>query len=400
MSVVYSRIQYLITEFYKATREPRQIIRIGYPLIIFLLLALPSTGYARDVFTIIILLCLWNRKHYAPSTKKLLKSPILTAGFVLIVFISLSAYWSQPPFMHSPSDQIRNGIGVFLFLIGSCLYIQQEDQGIRWLFWIIGLGLLANLLGTWIDKENLFPGDRLRGYGIVNNPILLASVAVVQIVLGLHLRFSNLRAKIAEIIMLIIALGIVLLSVSRGPIMALAAVLLIWFIFIPNIKSAHKLVIFLAICGIVSVVAYIGLGDLLAKRGASFRPIIWQETIRASQEHWLIGWGWINDFSKSLPSEMIARHTGINFVHPHSLLIGALYYGGMVGLLIHLVFFGILIWQVAQSERRGFALCLLAAIVLLTMTDTYTAVTKRDFVLLIFWLPVALLIMIRRPGFR
>lgn len=270
------------------------------------------------------------------------------------------------------------------------------------LFWVMGLGLLGNILGAWLMGQDVFRGDRLRGYGILPNPILLSSVAVIQIAIGLQLPLTTLREKIATIAMLGATTTIVSLSVSRGPTLTLQAVLLVWMIYTPYIKTSHKIAIATIAATTAATTACIfayttNLIEVLTARGISHRPIIWEEAISYAHQHLLFGWGWLNDFSQSVGKHGLLEHIGNTILHPHSLLVSALFYGGIIGLLVHVIFLGFCAHEAVKSKMRGLTLSLLAAVLLLTAADTHAAVARRDFMLLIFWLPTALIIMTNLP---
>ena len=382
--------------------KPASVLNFGFPIAVFLLLALPSTSYSRDAFTIVVLVYLLKDfNHFKAGTSKLFRTPTILAGTTLILYVTLSTLWSQPPHIHPPGDQVRNGITVFLFWIGSCLYFYQDQNALKRLFWVIGIGLAGNIFGAWITGKNLFPYDRLNGYGILRHPNFISSVAVIHIAIGLNLKFRNLFENIVAIVMLIGTGAIVALSVSRGPILALLAVLIIWMASTPRIKTSHKAMIAIAATAAAAILAYsTNLYETLMERGTSNRPIIWQETITYSEQYLMLGWGWLNDFSQSVGRHDLSEYTGELILHPHGLLVSTLYYGGIVGLLLQIAFF---YYSAKDATKLKCSLnfSLLAAILLLTATDTHTTITKRDFVLLIFWLPTAIIIMSSRfekPG--
>ena len=376
-----------------AAGGPSLVLTFGYPFAILLLLTFHSSSYARDMLWLIILVFVWiNRRNGRARIMELPHRPTIIAGVLLIVYVTLSVFWSISPTSISPAKHLHNGIGVFLFWLITCWYFQQEKNALKCMYWVLGIGLLANLAGAWFDERDIFSG-RLTGYGILNNPILLGSVAVIQIAAGLHLKYRTLPEKMAGFSLLATAITIVLLSGSRGPIMALIAVLMTWFFFTPGIKAASKLAV--TIAGLSAVLAgayYTGLADSLAERGMSYRPLIWKETLRFGQQHGLTGWGWANDFSQSPVSDALRKITDFTFLHPHSLLISAYYYGGAIGLILHVWLLGAVALVAMRTREPGLAISLLAAIILLTATDTYSAVTRRDYIWLIFWMPIAIII--------
>lgn len=377
--------------------QPSVILRYGYPIAIVLLLALQSTSYARDAFTVVILGSLWlDKGRWKAAGAQLIQKPSFLAGLALISLVSISAFWSQPPTTHAAGEQVRNGITVALFWMASCIYFYQDDNAMKRLFWAMCAGIMANLVGAWSTGMDLFAqGNRLGGYNVLINPNLLGPVTAITIAMGLHLKLSTLHDKIATIIMLLLGTLIVGLTVSRGALAALAAIYLIWFLYTPLLEKKNKLLIATALACLATLFIYeSNLFAILAERGMSLRPVIWQETLRFVSQHWLIGWGSTNDFSQTvfINSEKLNVY-GYVIPHAHNLLISALYYTGIIGLLMHLLFLIAIARDAFQSSNRSLALGLVTAILLATAVDTYTVITKRDYIFLLFWMPTALIVV-------
>lgn len=385
-------------ELSASTNRPGLVLSIGYPIFIFLLLIFPSTSRAREAFIGIAIAYAWlNRHDFSKKIEKLPLRLITLLGLLLISYVTLSVFWSTPPVTRTPLEQFRIGMYVCVFWLLSNLYFRHNGAALKHLYWIVGLGIIGNLLGASLTTRGFLPGDRLTGYGILNNPILLGSLTVVQTTIGLHLQYRTTWERIAGICLLSIAILVTILSASRGPILALTAVIAIWFIWTVRLKATSKLLLCISgICILAAGSQTAGIMDTLTERGTSFRPLIWLETLRASQQHWLFGWGWANNFSQSPVNEVLAKSAGNAIVHPHSLFISSLYYGGLIGLLLHILFL-VMVAQVAfHAKERGLAFGLLAAILLLTASDTYSIVTKRDYIWLIVWMPISILMTRQR----
>lgn len=379
-------------------RQPASVLALGYPIVIFLLLALKTNDHARDFFSVLLLVSMWfDRKLWKSMLAQLIRNPAVVAGLSLIAYVSFSAFWSQPPHDPTPAVQIRKGISVILFWAASGLFFYSDASAMKRLFWAMALGILGNLLGAWYLSQDLFAvyDNRLTGYGILNNPNMLGPVTVILIAIGLHLNLSGWREKILTLAMLGVAVTIVALTVSRSALSAMIATLLIWLLYTPHLEKYGKLFIVAAAVSIVSILVYsTDLIRVLTERGSSFRLLIWEETLRYAQQHWLVGWGWINDFSQTVYRDSVKLQThSAPIMHPHSLPVSAFYYGGITGLLIHIGTLAVLAREALRSSIRSLTLGLFAIICLLTLSDCYTVVTRRDYILLIFWIPYAIIIM-------
>ena len=383
--------------FNDALGRPLTILSFGYPLAIFALLSLPSTSYARDIFNITVALYLWRDwRHGKECFSLLIKNPTILAGITLITYVTVSAFWSQEPLIRTTNEQIRNGINTILFWICTCLYLYKDENALKRLFWTLSAGLIANLLGTWLTGTELFHGNsnRIKGYGILINPIFVSSVAVIQIAIGLSLRQASLYERTITLAMMAISTTISLLTLSRGPLLALLTTIVIYLICTQQIRLMHKFVLAVTAASIALLLTFAtDLIEILLSRGASKRPAIWQETITYAQHHIYIGWGWLNDFSQSVGRHDLQLLTNQLILHPHSLLISSLFYGGLIGLAINIAFILLLTKDTVTNKTRNLSYSLLSAIILLTAVDTHTPVTKRDFMLIILWLPAAIIIM-------
>ncbi len=386
-------------------RRQVSVLAIGFPIVVFLLLAFDTSSHARDFFSVLVLISMWfDRGRWKSVLAQLIRNPAVVTGLLLIAYVTFSVFWSQPPHDPTPAVQIRKGISVLLFWAASSLYFYNDESAMKRLFWAMGLGILGNLLGAWQMSHDLFAmyGNRLTGYGILNNPNMLGPVTVILIVIGLHLNLTNRSEKTLTIAMLGFAVTVVSLTVSRSAISAMVASMLIWLLYTPVLGKSGKLIVVAAAVSIVSVFAYsTDLIRVLTERGSSYRVFIWEETLRYAQQHWLVGWGWINDFSQTVyrDSDKLQAHSW-TITHPHSLLVSAFYYGGITGLLIHAGALAALAREALRSNFRSLSIGLFVTIFLLTLVDCYTVVTRHDYILLIFWIPSTIIIVSNLSGSR
>ncbi|WP_198043627.1 O-antigen ligase family protein [Ketobacter nezhaii] len=369
------------------------ILLVGYPLVLFLFFILPSSSAARNLLVVVAFTHFWYNRYQLVQIKMLATQITVLTGLLLISYITFSLFWSTPPFNHNAENQLRYGFVTLLFWVVSILYFNNNTLALKHIYWVFGMGVLGNLLGAWLTEYSLDRDGRLTGYSILNNPIILGSVAVIQVAIGVHLRYRAGVDKAIGVALLVIAMILIILTGSRGPLLALLAVFFVWFWSRVEIKPIYKVMLIIAVGGTVLLAAQMtGILAGLIERGLSLRPIIWHETLLASQQHWVFGWGWANDFNQSPVSQAILEISGNSIIHPHGLLISSLYYGGVIGLFVHVVFFYAVARAAFQARDRGLALGLVAAILLLTATDTNAAVSKRDFMWLIFWIPVTIVI--------
>ena len=132
-----------------------------------------------------------------------------------------------------------------------------------------------------------------------------------------------------------------------------------------------------------------GFTELMLKRSTSFRPEIWQATIT----QWLNGNLMLGAGIQTAFDLYIAPN---KFMHPHSLYLSTLYYGGILGLGLLLMSIGRLFWVLlhkADLDVKTYALPLLVFGLVTLLFDGNRLVAKVDFLWLCFWLPVALTLL-------
>ena len=67
-------------------------------------------------------------------------------------------------------------------------------------------------------------------------------------------------------------------------------------------------------------------------------------------------------------------------------------------MLIHIGALAMLAREALRSSLHSLTIGLLTIIFLLTLVDCYTVVTRRDYILVIFWIPSAIIIMSNLSG--
>jgi O-antigen ligase len=179
----------------------------------------------------------------------------------------------------------------------------------------------------------------------------------------------------------------ILLTASRGPLLALVAVILgaaMW------LRTGRALAMAAAtlLTGTSVLIAFPELLDTLLERGMSFRPEIWTAAWERIGDAWLLGHG------LGSPSTIITID-GTEFRHLHSIVLMAWYYGGLVAVMSLLGMVGA---AVAHGYRSGAAHPWLAAFLagfLCQLPNGDTPLIHPHPVWLYFWLPLAMVALSR-----
>jgi hypothetical protein len=120
-----------------------------------------------------------------------------------------------------------------------------------------------------------------------------------------------------------------------------------------------------------------------------YRFEIWSVELMRIKGHLLFGNGLLAD-------DNLIIHSGKEFIHPHSVYIATIFYGGVFAccllLLVLLFSFHVAIRWLVQT-KDALCICMLLLATLLVATDGSKIVTKPNVIWLIFWLPICFCII-------
>lgn len=245
---------------------------------------------------------------------------------------------------------------------------------------------------------------RLTGFGGLHNPIHAGAVfivflAIAHFVLAKQVAPTAIRDRLLLLFTLALVALAVLLSESRGPIVAMLAYLP--FIAIVELHSGVRLRSFLmSIVAIAMVVGAVvisygpeSLMDQLMARGTSYRLEIWKGYIDYPPDSWLFGFG-LGTESQYVPAvEAFWKPNGIPVFHPHSVYVGTLVETGIIGVLF-LILMAVLLFKAVYSsavasQEKVRLVGLLGLVFILTLTVSQGVISSIKMLWLFFWFPVA-----------
>ena len=300
--------------------------------------------------------------HSLSSTALYLGYVLLILTFVVGIFLASSKFvWFWPAFL--------------TLTIGSALVSS-----------LLSIGFYLLLDYQPLDERRLYALGRL------NNPVISAfsygsalCLCLTAISRGTEIGLRLLLALTAVTLILSI-----LLTGTRGAWIGLFAAIMCIATF-REWSNRGQLLVSLSVLVtlpvlLVAVLYYFDLADAIFKRSFSFRPEIWSATItewRSSNP--LFGAGINSRIDLSIPPN--------TFMHPHSIYLSTLYYGGMIGLSSLIFLFGFVLKKLIQtaeqpSSQYAFPLFVFGSTVLLF--DGNRIIEKIDFLWLCIWLPIGL----------
>jgi O-antigen ligase len=218
------------------------------------------------------------------------------------------------------------------------------------LCWTAAIVAIVNIL--FFYREHPFPNTRLFGYGLLNNPFKASSlfgiVTIACIYLMLHQR--SVAMRLLYLGLLLISFSYMVLAQSRSSLLALVLAMIawqlsVWMFHMEEKRSRRKRVLILTVLALMAaasavlLIFYSEFFRLAFLRGHSpFRLELWRKILLQVEEALWFGHGLTTD-ARTVMSD------GKILVHPHSVYVGTLFYGGMVGLLLLIAVVLSSLWQ-------------------------------------------------------
>jgi O-antigen ligase len=285
-------------------------LTLGVCLFIALQFALPVFASDSVVkFLGLALVVRWLIEVAYPNPALRLKSfarryPLMTAFLIAsLVYAVVSATWAPNP------DEVYSNVGRYaldVVLLATIFSATRNREALRWIAVAItcGAGLTVAILlevGTSIDAS------RLSDSGIDPNELAMTLVAAILLGCLLAIQSHSRRARLFFAAVVLLDFYGLLLTNSRGGLLAMTAALFTWVVVGGRWRSRLA---FAGLIALVSAVAYIavvapevqrarvegvlGIGNQPVDRSGAGRTSIWAVGVRAFKAHPLQGSGYGN----------------------------------------------------------------------------------------------------------
>ncbi len=235
--------------------------------------------------------------------------------------------------------------------------------------------------------------ERLHGWGATSHPILGASVMGVAYLAAVTRALTARRLRLPHLAAAAVMAAFILMTESRGPLLAMGAATLFVFLAGPWRWRVLAGCALLAAAWRLLLPATLRQHDaaVLVNRGSSHRFEIWHRTLELIGQRPLFGHGLAANLD--LP--------GITF--PHDLYLSVLFYSGAVGFALFLALAANVTWRLWRLRDGGsqqwlWMASLWIAALIAGLTDLGQITKGPGPLWFIFWLPVGLVLATNQPA--
>ena len=323
--------------------------------------------------------------------RDLLSTPLLKWTMVLLVWLSLSVFWSDH-FSWRDALSIWTRavlVAAFVIALAECQLRGEVQRWLRIAMTFAGaLVVLAALINFFVTQ----PEDgRLNGLGQLDTHVIAALVYGVIGILVLQQVVETPAKSLRWLGCIVLALIMMAIYLSDSRNAWVSTVLGIGTLMLSyRVRDARQFISYFASFALM-LTASIGVMLLnddirayLLPRGLSFRPEIWLQTLdKIAESSWLLGAG-ILTIDEVRAGELV-------FDHPHNMYLALMFQGGFIALGLFLVVTVISVAQALREYALPSAKLALSVFVLglsAFLLDGHELVDKIGEAWFLYWLPV------------
>lgn len=309
---------------------------------------------------------------------------------VFLLYFALTNIWSSNP--SNTTSTLKHGFYLMAFMI---LYRQVEKMGLKKHVMgavYFGMIILSILTFINIDRDRLFTGRLQNGFSWApDNVIDLGGYMAIGILCGII--FIRETGRKWLYIFTPILFATLLLTQSRGPLLAMVVALIIIFMIKPSLSKKHILYAIIVCAITLFAISLTQFSDVFIKRMESsyqqsfIRLGIWHHTLDLVKDKWLFGWG----YDKALAYKLNASKT---ISTTHTIYLASLLKGGVIGfgLLISVIIYGLArtVNHLKNNHNTEASLFLFSILYYLTQ-GMFIIGNPQEFWFL-FWFPLAVVL--------
>jgi O-antigen ligase len=247
----------------------------------------------------------------------------------------------------------------------------------------------------------------MSGYELLDNPIEASSIYGIVFIACIYLLEQQRTVKMQLLYWGILpaVFSYILLAQSRGPLLAMAVTIFAWqvlaWLLHKGGKDNHRnrLLVLLLLIFAASVASFIYYPEFFKSffLRESYRLETWGKILARVTDAPFFGHGLNADTADT----RTVMSDGFVMLHPHSVYLATLYYGGIVGLFVLVALISLAIWQgvTRVGKPQSFLLtCMVMFGALCMVTDGKTLIQHPKPFWIFFWFPIALVAASELPG--
>lgn len=319
-----------------------------------------------------------------------IRSTLFKLSILFLLYYLTSMFWSDK---HLSSEEYydltRNFLMLVIFILTTMMVSAGSAQFFdRIKFWLCLFALIAAISFAFIFyASNSFPTVRLQGpFSYTGNPNQAAMYfGFVGTIASSSASFSKITwQKIFFWFVSLTLFGYVLLSQSRGPLLAFIISIIVGSFFMKSWKTITTFIILVTVF-IMAVEFFDVRVPSFYERGFSYRIELWMGAIKNIAEAPLFGKGYFSDVNIPIGNIPLSPHNLLLLVSSKSGMIG----GGLLLILISAVL--VHSYKYFAASGNWIFLCIFAYFIVCMTFDSTHLLNRPTLGWLIFWMPVSLL---------
>ena len=343
----------------------------------------PYRFFARGVFLIGVFV-------FAGGVRATWRQPLFQAVIVYMVYLLLSAFWSEPMEWFRLGQKFVISVYIISFItITYFLAHWNHRQFERMLRLCVAFASLAALLSiVFFYRDHPFPATRLEGIGALTNVNIFANVYGIFAILAMG--FSLRAETLPQRTLFLLAVGLFICFAWFGQSRTAFVSMLIALSLLVGLSLQQGKVLYasaLVILGGALIAIFPDVLEQALLRGQGLRPLIWAQAWEEAKSAPLIGHGLL-----SMIAVQSQQHV---FETIHNAYLQVLWHGGLIGLCLFLVVLTLAFcnaWTQGRQRRDYTIFCMLVFTACIMMTGVDTLIARPRDQWMVFWLPVALLL--------
>ena len=345
----------------KLNRAVEHIIPVSYTIFLIGFFLFPSSKFLSNFyylsvafpFFLLIVLKKINPKVFFSS-----RTILLVTLFFSYMFCTL--FWAESFNVSDLSKYGRRALYILIF-IAVTIYLRQSNPHFveRLLTYVCSLAVMIGIGNALLYYSQHPLASTLWGYGLLSSPSRAASLYGFATIASLYL-FLQQRVAKAQVLyaaMVLVNFSYVLMAQSRTTLIALAVTIFAWqasaWLFYRGDENNHRRKLFVLLVLLSAGISALIIGfpefskAIFHKQGLLYRIEMWKQLLAQIAKAPWFGHGLNAEIRLVMTNEYV-------FIHPHSVYMGTLFYGGITGLLILLATLFSALWQGFRAlEQNG-----------------------------------------------